>query len=422
MADAPQRRPVAIFSPGPVAHLFRAGGVYFLRELLNSHDVVLVAFELLAGLPEFEAARRWPGVLETHLLPHPASGFSYHRASCDLGGLMRQFQPAMLLQHGDSYPHNLYFIAAARHLPNCLKITFGAGFTYDMALDSDHLAAARVFEIACRFHLPRWLASGLFRWWRFQTWLRDFLAIPLMVQGRPLPHVIDTQTGRVLRRDTSALTDLHLLYFERERQQYARYLSPKKISLIRHPLQVVGDQVHQIFGMPAQRNGIVFLPTLGYVDTLGARLGSLEEAAKQMAALWRDVLLVLRERLGWPVYAKLHPSAGKNLGMVMMMEQLQREVPGLTVLEPHESAERAIMAGRCVVGDMSSVLWWSLLLGGRTVISVDGWGMEGGDEFRHYDGVVYVRTPDELRTADLQPAFAGGTKGLPRLTDVIAAG
>jgi hypothetical protein len=38
------------------------------------------------------------------------------------------------------------------------------------------------------------------------------------------------------------------------------------------------------------------------------------------------------------------------------------------------SAEYLIMKSRVVVGDVSSVLWWALLIGNKIIISLDTFG------------------------------------------------
>src|SRR5258708_36803544 len=61
------KRPVLVVVAGPLS-LVRTNGIYYLRELLRSFDVVLVGWKDYEGDRAFEVASSWPGV-ETKLLP-----------------------------------------------------------------------------------------------------------------------------------------------------------------------------------------------------------------------------------------------------------------------------------------------------------------------------------------------------------------
>jgi hypothetical protein len=105
--------------------------------------------------------------------------------------------------------------------------------------------------------------------------------------------------------------------------------------------------------------------------------------------------------------------------MMAVMSHLRADFPDLVIVDPSESAERLILGSSCIVGDISAVQWWAWLTGSRVVVSLDAWDLPGGDEFRHYPGIVYVKNPDELATATLEPPAAATTPTPPTLTELL---
>jgi hypothetical protein len=413
-------RPVIVLVTGPLS-LFRTTGIYCLRELLLSYDVVLVGWEDYAGDRSFETARTWGGIREVRLLPPAWVPRAYHRAAVALAkDVATRLKPVALLQHNDCYPHNLYLIRAVTGAGGVLRATYAAGFTLDHHQGYAHVRAEEIARMAQRWRVPRRLALIGFRIRSALNHLVRFALLPVLTREWPLRANLNLDTGRVIRRDTAKATDLHLMYSEREREHYRRVLAPGAIEIIRHPVSVVGDEVNRALGMPPAVPRIAFLPTNALISTLSRRAGE-DAAIRAMGDTWARALTILRERLGAvPIVAKLHPGAADDPRMIAVMRRVQAEIPEVEILDPADSAERIILGSNCVVGDVSSVLWWTCMVGGRTVVSVDAWGLDAGDEFRHFPGVVYVREPDELRHAVLRSPAERTDDGRPTLSQVLA--
>ena len=413
-------RPRAVLVTGPL-RLFRTNGIYYLRELARTYDVVLVGWDDYAGDASVETACAWPGVVDMRLLPPAWEPRAHYRATAALAEELRaQIRPRLLLQHNDCYPHNLQLIRAMPLDAQTLRATYTNGLTLDFEQDSKYVRGQQIDDIRSRRRLPLPMARWYFNARSMLRHQMRFTLLPLATGSRPLPAYRDLDTGRIKRRDTSNINDVYLAYTERERFHYQNAVQPGAIELIRHPLLEVGEEVHGALGMPTRTPRIVFLPTWGPINTLAEKLGGLEPAIAAMGETWSHVLSILRVRLGGiAVCAKLHPAAAKDAGMIAVMARLRAENPDLAIIDPLESAERLILGSTCVVGDISAVQWWAWLTGGRIVVSVDAWGLPGGDEFRHYPGIVYVKDPKDLETAVLEPPVAAATPALPTLTEVL---
>jgi len=418
-AGAEGERPIAILVIGLLS-LFRTTGIYYLRELLRSYDVVLVAWRDDGNDETFRIAAKWPGVRGVELLPPPWEPRAHHRAAAALAQrLARQVRPAVLLQHADCYPHNIYLIRALSRDRRLLRATFANGFTTDYLQDAALRRAQEVAGIVAQRGCSQLAAWGIF-WGRSRfNRLLHFYLLPALTGERPLRGHTDLHTGRIVRRRIADISDVRFMYTEREREHYRRVLEPGSIKLIRHPIQVVGNEVHEALAMPRRAPRIALLPTSAFINSLSLRVGG-ERAVDAVAEFWSRAIAILVERRGGvAVIAKLHPAAAEDEQMKQILERVGKRVPGLQIVDAAESAERIILGSDCVVSDVSSVLWWNRMMTGRIGISLDPWGLKGSDEFRHYSGVIYVSDPEALRHADLDPVDAGADETLPSLTEML---
>jgi len=409
-------RPLAVFVAGPL-HLFRTSGLYYVRELLRNYDVIVVGETSYAGNPIVDSVRQWQGVREIAMLPLYHNKWRYHRVAARLARRIAAMRPALLLQHSDVFPHNLYF---ERAVPaDCRRGTFANGMTLDLEQDFRYIRADKIAEIGRRVHIPPALARVLFflrtKWNAFVR----YTMFPIFFARTTFEPRLDPATG-YLRKNAPKPSQFRLMYTERERELHLKDFPTENVVLVRHPLCTVGEEVHAQLNFGMIEPGIALLPTWGFLTDLVSRYGR-DEALRVMRTGWRDTLLALRHRLGnLPIRVKLHPAAANDPHSRDLMSDLAREIPGLTVLAPTASAEQLVIRSTCVVGDISSILWWSSMLGDRIVVSLNAWNVTLGDEFSHYPAVVYVRTPAAILDAQLNPAHAS-SPDLPSVTDYLKA-
>jgi hypothetical protein len=411
-------RQIVVFVNGSLS-LFRASGIYYLRELIRKFDVVLVGGTDYAGDRAFEIAKAWPGVKEVHLLPPAWQPRTYHRASVVLANDLRErIRPAVLLQHADCYPHNLYLIRAATRIGGVLRATFANAFTPDHQQDFAVRSADEVARISTQWNVAVWLATVIFWARSFYHHVFRFVIVPISIGQMPLNSHTDLDSGVSLRRDTRSSNDVHYLYDEDDRRRYLRVLRPGVVEIIRHPISDNERDVNGALDMPLHQERIAFLPTWGIMSVLAERVGSYDQAMTQMIDMWSEALSILRGRLGpLPICAKLHPAAAHDPRMLAMFEGIRSRVADFKVVDPTESAERLVIGSSVVLSDASSILWWAAMIGDRVVISMDAWALRFADAFRDKPSITYVRGLDELRTLPLVPHDGRSTNARPRLIE-----
>lgn len=421
-AETANSRPVLILVPGPL-HLFHTTGLYVLRDLVAHCDVVLVVDSAYAGDKIFEAAAQWPGVIASHVLPPEEPPLGYQKAVIQLAReLFARHSPQILLQHNDWYPMTIHFIREADRQGNCLRATFSLGLNPDRQADAIYWRMAKILNIQQRLKIPYGLASLIFlvraRW----NYFRHYRLLPFLLTGRPLKTSFDLYGPRPLQLNTSDKTDVQLMYTEREKRHYLRISRPGVIEVVKHPVADLGHEVQEELGLERAQRRIMLLPTCSLVTVLATKLGSSEAAIEGMADIWHRTLVRLQARLsGMPAFIKLHPASLRDPLMMEVAARLKQRMPGLTFIDPATPAEPLILGSSCIVGDVSSTLWWARMLGGRSVVSVNAWGLPTADELRHYPGIVYVTDPDQLEHADLETENPSLGEGLPPFTATLLA-
>jgi hypothetical protein len=413
-------RPLLVFVPGPL-HLFRTSGIYYLRELLRSYDVMLIGWTDYAGDPAFETARHWAGVRDVRLMPQQWERRRYHRAFADLARDLAKLPDwIVLLQHNDAYPHNLYLIAAAERR-GVLRAVFVNGFSSDLALSRLQIQGEEVAALQRRLRAPRFLARAIFELRSQLRFAYQYVVLPLASIGRPLRSPLNVYTYRARLGRHAEATDLLLLYTEHERDAFRRSFGDSPAVVVRHPARITAEEVHRMLGMPSGGEAIAFLPTFGFVTAVADKRGGIEQAVAFMTEAWVKTLSVLRERLGpRPIVAKLHPGARDDVNMQEIMRRVAAEVPDFEMRDPQDSAERIALASHCVVSCTSTIQLWAWRIGGRIVISLDAWDVPGSDLCRDYPGIVCVRDPGELRDNDLTPVGESEENSGPTVTVALA--
>ena len=98
---------------------------------------------------------------------------------------------------------------------------------------------------------------------------------------------------------------------------------------------------------------------------------------------------------------KLHPASANDPVWTGILRTIIATFPALNIVSPFESAELHVAQAKVIVGDVTSVLWWAGLYGGKVVISLDIFGYPAGDELRAYGEHIYYVT--DLETLPDQP-------------------
>lgn len=413
---ATAKRPLAILVAGPL-HLFRTTGIYYVYALARFFDVIIVGFENYSGDQTVEIVRRWPGVLSIEELPLQQNRFAFHRAAVKLAKRLARMAPSLLLQHSESYVYNFYFSAA---MPaSTVQGSYAAGQTLDQEKDFPYIQAERSAALARRFKIPSPLAPLAYS--LRETWnsALHYTLFPLLLVRHSAKPRQNPMTGKCLP-NRKTRSEFRLMYSAREITLHQRVLPGDNLVLVKHPMARVASDVHRSLGLSEERKGIAFLPTWGMTTELSSQIGT-DAAFRKVYQSWESALFILRQRLGpLPIRVKLHPAAAKDAFSCKLAETLAANLGGTEVFDPSFSAEQIVLASSCVLGDVSSILWWTYMLGGRQIVSVQAWETTFGDEMRHYPGVVCVTDPAELANVPLPIAEVMSAEGLDAIEFILS--
>ncbi|MBF0305823.1 MAG: hypothetical protein HQL41_09280 [Alphaproteobacteria bacterium] len=419
-------RPVAILVPGP-PYLFGITGVYYLWELLKSHRVAVVVGHGCANDPLIAEAARWPGVVELVELPSEAGPRPTYHVQCRavLADLVDRLRPSLLAQHNFVYPWNRYLQAeaAARGL-DCRNIVYLNTFGVPAAEDCRPRAIGAIEHVRRATPTSRLQAELMLRHDCALTTVMEQFILPKLAGGYCLPPIFDHMTGEILDPQGTHGVDRHLVYKPVEAEATAAEwpgLRPA-ITLIRHPVEVVGREVHRTLGAPDERAQIVVLPSCeGYITERRFSMPE-ERVVREAADMWAAALRLVSAKFpGHPILWKIHPALGDQPIMAALSREIAGRLPNFQIVPHQGGAQHLVLQSRVVVSEASGVLWWASLLGSKTVISLDLFG-SNNDLFRRHDGIRYFSTLDDLEAADFGPhavKVGEGRDALPTLTDIL---
>lgn len=413
-----------VFLTSTPLHLFWTTGVYYLWELAEDFRVVLIVEEQFGDDPAFKEAISKRKEVEVVYLPSALRRMARHRDYVQrYRKIARRFQPVFALVYGVSYVENGYLVQILREeCPRCRIVSYQNGrLAMDWKTDFVTRRAPLNRRSDKRISLSR-LKSRLVR--RAEDWrwtVANYYVGPIATLGRPLLPPVNLRTGAINGRRMSGAYDFFFTYLEVERNMLrSLHGTDHGLTQVRHPLETSGDACHRALYTVGEEKLVSLLPSWGFPAQLAARTAQEHDAAAlDIASRWLEVVEILSVKLpGYRFAWKLHPAAAGDPISQKITEHMQGEVPGLEVAPPGTSAQQLIIRSRVVVVDVSTVFWWTGFLGGKVVISLDVFGFPGGDEAKHYNGVVYVNDMNQLRAITLKAAIGREDPSRERLPSV----
>ncbi|GAB3441429.1 hypothetical protein GCM10027396_08610 [Insolitispirillum peregrinum] len=245
--------------------------------------------------------------------------------------------------------------------------------------------------------LPGPMSDQLHDIWGWWVGVRDFALLPMLFTGGPVHQTYCPWNGRVPDKNVGDLYDAIVCYSPVERQNYAMEAPDlDQIHLIRHPMSDTATRA--LFGTEEKGNRIVALPS-SCLDYENGQ--SHEQQVDHLVTVWGNALEIIQKKSHQPeIWWKLHPSFVDDPVMLDVTRKLADRLPGFQSMTGKITAEQMIVQSSIVVGDVSSVLLWSMRLGQRLTISLDLFDMPGGDEMSYYPGIKVIRSWDELPDLD----------------------
>lgn len=401
------RRQRAILLPGPL-HLFRTGGMYYAYELAQDFDLILVLEATYREDLTVQALLRVMPYLEVHYLPARSKMLGRHRYYRDFFRVLTdRHRPALVLQHNNNYLWNMYLFHFARRAnPTCVRMIYLAGHGFIDASAFVNLAKLEQIDmLARRFNLPRPLAAPAFVLWSWSYFTLHHRILPFLHIGSSLMPRENYLTAATEWPEREPNTDI-VLSTHRLNVPFLQQQHPKsRVELVAHPSFTIGMQLHRaLYGDIGDKRGIAVFPSNAYAMTKMRDEGwSVDQTVSHFGELWAEAIRRLLRRLpDYRLLWKLHPSSAEDPLMNAVMQYVKDKVPQMNIRPITDSAERLALANHIVLSDVSNILYWSRMIPGLVPISLDVFGVRGGNEMRVYEGIIYVSTLEKLDTMSLE--------------------
>ena len=400
MNEIRQKKPVILMQPGPL-HLFWTTGVFYFWELKERFDFVFVVPEDYRDSVRFQKLACLPAVRGVEYIPIQSVLARHWYCARRFGQLLRQYLPRHVLMHNRCYAENLYLLHHCwRVCPEARRYFYQNG---QSLMSKDDFAARRAIEIEALIHRYPWLATnfaaaGILANLRGKlAFFVNYKLFPFLLSGIVFRPPIDVTNGQIdseaLRQLSGPNNDYLLAYLDNEIEAYRSH-GFSNVLKIQHPMRKSGRDVFRfLYRDPVETDCILIVPSYGFTSRLIKDGSSADTVVNCVASRWCEAIQALLDRFpGYELKMKLHPASRRDPLWTRITGKITGQFPAITLVPPEESVEWHVAQSRVIVGDVTTVLWWAGIYGGKIVISLDVFGYPGGDEMRLYPDVVKYMT------------------------------
>lgn len=383
-----------ILAPGPL-HLFWTTGVYYLWELSKKYRVILVVDKIYKKDPEFKKVADLADVGEILFIPHGGILIKHVCYAIEFKKLIKKYQPRIIFHHDPIYSSMMYLYYWGRKIsPPALRVsylnaTFLSGNFNEMR---DAVVDYAVAMITNKYSLPKEFCGLLFKIRGWFLFLFDYYILPFLFIREFLHPPMNPFTYNKLRDYWNDQFDFYLLYKSSDRETVNRVFgSEDGIRKIQHPLKTIGDEFHKVLYDLKEGNILLILPSYGFINKYQKEnKKSNDDVINIISARWIEAIGIMKIKFSNHIfYWKLHPIQSRDFLWQEITNNVKREFPDVILLSPDENAQMWILKSKVVIGEVSTVLWWSSFFTKKITISFDIFGISSMDFFRNYEGVYY---------------------------------
>jgi hypothetical protein len=239
------------------------------------------------------------------------------------------------------------------------------------------------------------IAGELYDIRNFIVYFLKFKLIPYLTDKVTFNPPVNVTNGKINieanKKYSNKNGDYLISYLKRE-IEILKNQGNAKIIQIQHPAR---DCVHEVFeflyGHYEELNIILLVPSRGYISQLFNFKYSQNDIMNTISEKWCEAIRKLL--LHFPDYSikiKLHPNSSAEPIWGGIIEKIIKIFPEIEIINTMESAEWHVVRSKLIVGDVSSVLWWSCMIGQKKVISLNIFDYPAGDEMKEYIPLIHV--------------------------------
>lgn len=399
------RKSNVILVPAQLHH-FWTGGVYYLWELSKKYRVILIVDDTYKRNVDFKKIIEAANVLDVFYAP---TRNIIKRQLCyanNFKRLVKKYRPQIIFHYEAIYSSMMYLYHWGNSIsPPSLKISYLTGMSslFNFEENFGSVIENAVNVIAKKHCLPKEFCRFLFKARGWILFILDYYILPLLFIRRFFSPAYSPFTFDRFKNHGNACFDYYLLYESYEKKATAMlYGSENRIREIRHPLETVSDELHKVLYNFREENIVLILPSYGRIDVYqNETKKSDEEIIKLISLKWIEAISLLKIKFeNYNFNWKLHPAQKQDYLWQEITIKVRQAYPDITLLAPDENAQKWILKSKVIVGQVSSVIWWSAFLETKIVISLDVFGVSLMDFFKNYEGVYYFDSLKSLAEAD----------------------
>jgi len=417
---------VIIMQPGPL-HLFWTTGVFYLWSLKDRFDFALIVPETYRDNAQFKKVASLPEIRHVEYLPMNGWLSLCFKYSSQFKQILEKYSPAYILLHNRSYIENQYLIHWARKLCVGAKRYYYQNGRMSLMWQDDFKArrAGKIEELANKYPLfsrNLGLAGRAVDIKNALIFFLTFKVLPYLAIRSFFTPPVNVTNGSIdreaTRRMSNADNDCLLSYLDIEIDAY-RAQGIENVTKIRHPLTTCGLKVFEfLYGEVVETDSILLLPSYGFTSRMVEAGWEKDSLAQHIAGKWCEAIEKLMEVFpGYAIKMKLHPASFADPLWKNIIYLILSQFSTVDIIDPNQSAEWHVVQSAVIVGDVTTVLWWAGMFGGKVVLSLDIFGYPAGDELKGYSGCIhYLNSLGDIPTL---PVYCSVPNFASSLSEVI---
>lgn len=398
-------KPVIVMQPGPV-HLFWTTGVFYFWSLKLDFDFVFIVPETYRNNKLFSKIEKLDSVRHVEYLPSKPRVIKHLKYKAIYRGLLKKYNPSYFLLHNRVYPENIYLINCAKVItPTSPRFYYQNG-RMSLMWEEDFQALRATQIESLRKKIPLFCVSFLFCGIvidviNFILYMLFYKVMPFIATGKVFHPILNVYTGRIYKTKSDEYTngvknDILLAYDSIEIEAF-RAQGINKIQKITHPMHMSGKDVFEyLYGKYTESDTILILPSYGFTSRMIKDGWAADKLIEHISKKWCEAIESLLNKFpGYSLKMKLHPASFNDSIWQNILDVIQKRFPMIEIVDPGQIAEWLVVQSKVVVGDVTTVLWWAALYGGKIVVSFDIFGYPGGGELSKYKNIIYCRNLTE---------------------------
>tara|TARA_Y100001970_G_scaffold11002_1_gene12856 strand:+ start:2011 stop:3288 length:1278 start_codon:yes stop_codon:yes gene_type:complete len=406
-------KPVLLIQFGPM-HLFWTTGVYYLWELKDKYDFVLLVDDEYSNSINFDKIIKYLDIKFIYYQKKDKGIKLIKNLYKDYTEIFEKYDPSKILMYNVSFVENQVLLFVCNKKNKNLKI-----FQYQNSKSATNMAEDREYEVYIQAviltkkfkHLKNFFRILIFfiKFRNLIKYLYYYKVIPFLVLKKTFKPHFNIYTGKNNNKRSfylySKIISKYFAYLECEAKR-ASSDGVQNPEIINHPLSTSGKFVNEIlYGSIEEKNQILILPSSGPYDKELIKNNNFEYLTEFVANQYINFFeIILLKFKNFNIKFKLHPREESTAFWSRVIKLISEKHHNIEFEKSSTNSEYLILESKIIVSDMSTVLWWSMFLGNKVSISLDIFNLESGKEMLQYTpDIYYIDNLEKLKKINLTP-------------------